>query len=383
MTRKHSYEYIKNEVEKWGCVLLSSSYEGAKKDLQIQCKCGKEFPRKFKPGRSFLCRSCSHTRKWSETNANKLKVIREHVLEKWQGECYGVLICQKKTGKKHNHSLKCCSETWKDNKTLCLWKCKEPEHAPFPSRWNNVQSINQWCPLCGVVRQAELRRVYTIEDLYQYAAERKGICHSKEYDNGNTNYDWECEKHHRFNSQWYSMSHRETWCEKCALACESCGMWRITIGKLCVYCKNQGPKNKPYTKIKEYAVAKFLKTRFPDNNFTHNKSVGTECTGGHLFPDILYRCVLSSSNDKESFQPYVLIVEVDENRHRGSSYSCDKQRMVDIVAKLMVPCIFIRYNPDGEESSLDTLAFWVDKYMYLDAPAWGETTALKAKYLFY
>lgn len=47
----------------------------------------------------------------------------------------------------------------------------------------------------------------------------------------------------------------------------------------------------------------------------HNKSVGSECSGGHLFPDILFEC-----------NNYNVIVEVDEHEHNGVSYQCDEKK---------------------------------------------------------
>ena len=37
-------------------------------------------------------------------------------------------------------------------------------------------------------------------------------------------------------------------------------------------------------------VVKYLRTQLPDYNFIHNKSVGRDCTDGHLFPDIRFDC---------------------------------------------------------------------------------------------
>ena len=34
----------------------------------------------------------------------------------------------------------------------------------------------------------------------------------------------------------------------------------------------------------------------------------------------------------------------------GANYECDVQRMYNIIAKLGMICIFIRYNPDDKKS---------------------------------
>lgn len=58
-----------------------------------------------------------------------------------------------------------------------------------------------------------------------------------------------------------------------------------------------------------------------------------------------------------------VIVEVDEYRHRGTSYKCEKKRMYDICAGLGFPCIFIRYNPDSKQSNLQTLLERIKFYL--------------------
>lgn len=121
------------------------------------------------------------------------------------------------------------------------------------------------------------------------------------------------------------------------------------------------------------AVVNFLKQNLPDNNFIHNKSIGTECTNNHLFPDILFKC-----------GHYNLIVEVDEFKHRGSAYACDEKRMYDIIANTGFPCIFIRYNPDNKLSDKNVLLQLVTKYLNLDIDEtiWNDV-GFKVDYLFY
>ena len=123
-----------------------------------------------------------------------------------------------------------------------------------------------------------------------------------------------------------------------------------------------------------------MKEYLPDYDFIHNKSVGNECTkddkehsNGHLFPDIRFDCHF-----------YHLIVEVDEHKHRGPDYKCDKQRMYNIIAKLGLPCIFIRYNPDSKESNKEILLEKVQEYLELnkDDDRWDDF-GFKAEYLFY
>ena len=125
----------------------------------------------------------------------------------------------------------------------------------------------------------------------------------------------------------------------------------VNYGKHVVYCVNIADSTsiagkQMREKTKEMDIVRYLKLNLPDNDFYHNKSVGTECTkndrentNGHLFPDIRFDC--------GRFQ---LIVEIDEFKHRGADYKCDERRMYDIIAKLGMRCVFIRYNPDAKES---------------------------------
>lgn len=161
-------------------------------------------------------------------------------------------------------------------------------------------------------------------------------------------------------------------CKKCNL-CPKCQIWR-TLGKICKYCKHTQNKIL-HQKTKELAVVKFLKNALPDHEFIHNKSVGKDCTDGHLFPDIRFDCI-----------HYHLIVEVDENKHRGSQYECDEQRMRDIIAKLGQPCIFIRYNPDNKVSDKNTLLDTIGEHIDLDESSTKDIFddyGLRCIYLFY
>lgn len=154
--------------------------------------------------------------------------------------------------------------------------------------------------------------------------------------------------------------------------CPSCLLWK-TMGAICEYCQPK-EKNKPYTKTKEYTVVQHLKEKFPDHEFIHNKSVGKDCTDGHLYPDIRF-----------DFGHYNLIIEVDEHKHRGADYKCDKQRMYDIIAKLGIPCIFIRYNPDSKSSNIEKLVETIHDYIDMepeDDPLWNKF-GHRAIYLFY
>ncbi len=179
-----------------------------------------------------------------------------------------------------------------------------------------------------------------------------------------------CKIHGQFEETPESHLRSVNCCPKCKL-CPSCQLWK-TGGKLCLYCVPKD-KNKLYYKSKEMDVVRFLKSNLPNNDFIHNKSIGTSCGVGHLFPDILF-----------DLQFYNLIVEIDEHKHRGANYACDKKRMYDIIAKLGLPCIFIRYNPDSKLSDKNVLLTKVNEYLNIQPDNnIFDDFGFKADYLFY
>ena len=204
---------------------------------------------------------------------------------------------------------------------------------------------------------------------------RANKLYNNKYDYSETNYRNKkskltiiCPQHGKFEKNAADHLHGRE-CPKCNL-CPSCQLWR-TMGKLCAYCKPKN-KNKLYQKTKEMEIVKFLKEKLPDNEFIHNKSVGKDCTEGHLFPDILFDC-----------DYYNLIVEIDEHKHRGADYKCDEKRMYDIIAKLGMPCVFIRYNPDSKNSDKEVLLNTVEQYLNLKNKKVWDEYGFKVDYLFY
>ena len=208
--------------------------------------------------------------------------------------------------------------------------------------------------------------------------------HGDKYDYSKTNYiksiiniEIICKKHGSFYTKPnYHLSHKRG-CPKCLL-CPSCELWR-TNGDLCRYCNSESKEGKILReKTKEMEVVRFLSKNLPDYPFYHNKSVGSDCTkndrehtNGHLYPDIRFDC--------DTFQ---LIVEIDEFRHRGADYKCDERRMYDIIAKLGMRCVFIRYNPDSQETNKHILLETTKKYLKSKKIKFDDF-GLKTEYLFY
>ena len=289
----------------------------------------------------------------------------------WCPYCSGkfnnnIELCNKIANEKGGE---CISKNYLNSSTKMKWKCKEG-HI-WDTNFENIKLSDSWCPTCAC------NKSYTIEYCQKIATEKDGECLSKEYKNSKEYMLWKCGEKHTFKSKFYNIKVRNNWCPKCLL-CPSCNLWR-TMGILCIYCKPKN-ENRLYRKTKEYIVVKYLKENLPDYDFIHNKSVGNECTkddkeksNGHLYPDIRFEC-----------GHYNLIVEVDENKHRGSDYKCEEQRMYNIIAKLGLPCIFIRYNPDSKESNREILLEKIKEYLELDIDdkLWDDY-GFMVEYLFY
>lgn len=248
-----------------------------------------------------------------------------------------------------------------------------PEHGKF-QQCAGSHLRGKGCKKCGIINRSNAIRSDTLEFI-----EKANKIFNNKYDYSKTIYITAiipvtiiCLNHGDFQQTPYNHL-RGCGCSKCN-QCPGCQLWR-TFGELCVYCKNIKTKRQ-HQKTKELKIVRFLKRFLPDHEFIHNKSVGRDCTEGHLFPDIRFDC-----------GHYQLIVEVDEHRHRGADYECDRQRMYDIIAKLGQPCIFIRYNPDGPHSNPDDLLDLVEQYLDMDInegqdKIWDDH-GFKVEYLFY
>jgi len=113
--------------------------------------------------------------------------------------------------------------------------------------------------------------------------------------------------------------------------CVSCGLFIVTRAPyLCSYCN---PNTSKYQKTREMTVKKLLESATDLGTHIHDKPVGGEC--GKYRPDFLYDAVT-----------HRVVVEVDEDQHRGYDPECERVRMINILGALGMRCVFIRYNPD-------------------------------------
>jgi hypothetical protein len=113
--------------------------------------------------------------------------------------------------------------------------------------------------------------------------------------------------------------------------CKWCDL-RADVKSECASCRQRMAN----CHLKEYAVVRHLR-RTIGVPFAYDASPAFECTRRR--PDIRFE---TPTHD--------VIVEVDENQHRGSGYteSCECARICEIVGAIGgKPVVFIRYNPDA------------------------------------
>jgi hypothetical protein len=107
--------------------------------------------------------------------------------------------------------------------------------------------------------------------------------------------------------------------------CKYCDI-REDVPFVCRSCKQRSHK-------KEHAVVRHLR-RTIDVPFKYDESPGFECTRKR--PDIRFE-----------MPTHDVIVEVDENQHRGYEEACECARISEIVGAIGgKSVVFIRYNPD-------------------------------------
>ena len=117
--KKLTYEHIKEQIENEGYALLSKEYKNANNKLKVKCSKGHKYKVNwghFQQG--VRCLECSGSK----------KLTYEFVKEKIEKEGYKLL-----------------SDSYKDSRTKLKVKC--PEGHEYSVKWNNFQ-IGQRCPEC-------------------------------------------------------------------------------------------------------------------------------------------------------------------------------------------------------------------------------------------
>jgi hypothetical protein len=225
--------------------------------------------------------------------------------------------------KKHTTSI--CKEV--GCRTRATFGINIPTHCLAHKKEDMKDVVSSKCKKCG-----EIQGVFGIEKSELYCK----ACSTKEMKNLSAKMCEKCGEHQPTYN--YKGVKPPKFCAGCALKdmvdvinpmCESCGLFMVCKKPhLCAYCK---PVTTLKQKTKEMLVVNYLKEQ--GYEFVHNKSVGF--VYGNYRPDI-----------KICMKDYLIIVEIDEDQHRGYDQRCEIARMFNIAQAEDSKCIFIRYNPD-------------------------------------
>ena len=274
------------------------------------------------------CIECGTAKKCEHGN-NKYKCkecvtssICPHGLQKYNcNECQGICL--------HGKIKRICKEC--DGKSLCIHKKSKPSCRVC--RDNGV-------PLCGTAycvhdrakmrcRECRNAGVPNCGTIYCEHDKVKSICK-------------ECK-----GSQICKHGIRSQYCKSCGgnSLCKSA--WCSTLASrpiykgYCRYCFLHLFPDEPVTrnyKTKEREVVNYIKSRFSQVDWTHDKVVMDGCSRKR--PDLL--CDLGS---------HVIIVEVDENQHATYESICENKRLMILSQDLgHRPMVMVRFNPDGYEN---------------------------------
>jgi len=118
-------------------------------------------------------------------------------------------------------------------------------------------------------------------------------------------------------------------------------------------------------------VKDYLLVHYP--NLTWNSSIGFEC--GNFRPDILIDC-----------KTHFIVVEVDENQHKGYLNECEQSRMSNITFALGLPVVFVRFNPDSwKMNHIDKAVKMTERMEFLlrRIRFWENKPDMSIEYLYY
>jgi hypothetical protein len=120
----------------------------------------------------------------------------------------------------------------------------------------------------------------------------------------------------------------------------------------CFYCFVHMFPEKPIPrnyKTKERAVVEFVKTNFPQYDWTTDKTIPNACSKRRpdIFIDLGYQCI---------------IIEIDENQHQLYDSTCENRRLMELSQDINHrPLVFIRFNPDDyKQNKTNITSCWAN-----------------------
>lgn len=154
MGKKLSYEEVKNYIESKGCKLISKEYKNCDTKIDIQCKCGKIYQRRFynfKVG-FIQCPDC-----YRKETSKRVAIPKEEIIKRLKTAGYKLIDSQLKGGDQEITILCDKGHIY----TTRLNKFTSGRRCPYCSSSTGEKRIKDFLDNRGI----EYQREYTFEDL--------------------------------------------------------------------------------------------------------------------------------------------------------------------------------------------------------------------------
>ena len=92
--------------------------------------------------------------------------------------------------------------------TKLSWKCSEGHQ--WNAAYNDIKNNNTWCSECAG------KKKHIIEDCYEFAKNKNGLCLSTECEDNKTNMKWQCSEGHQWTTTFCIIKNHGSWCPNCA-----------------------------------------------------------------------------------------------------------------------------------------------------------------------
>ena len=212
MARKLTHEEVKYYIEiesNSGCKLLSSSYEGTRKDINIQCSCGNVFQTRFntfKHNNKRICDICS-----KDSFVTKVK---NNNRTNWNYDLVKDLI-------ESIDGYRLVSKEYKTALDKLEINCSN--NHTFSMTLNDIKNGHR-CPQCRMLEIKEKLR-YSFDFVQDYIKEnREGytlLTKKDEYIDGTTKLKIKCDIGHIFHMSFRSIKQNDYYCSKCGIEARS------------------------------------------------------------------------------------------------------------------------------------------------------------------
>lgn len=163
MPTRLSYETVKEEFSKIGCILLSEKYINNREDLVYQCKCGHTRRVKYVTFQSSknlynyaLCKKCV----LKNSKNNYFKRQHDYIHPKTFQKIKRLM--ERKYAMTHKYRSDYLPENYE--KTLSCWSCDETKSRRlFPYRKQYRDNKEKCCKKCKKINRRELVKNYTLD----------------------------------------------------------------------------------------------------------------------------------------------------------------------------------------------------------------------------